>query len=45
MNSSGGRKGQTGLDPVTGEELEKNVARIFKFDPALLGKLKEILFK
>jgi tripartite-type tricarboxylate transporter receptor subunit TctC len=39
------KKAQMGLNPVTGEELEKTVAGIFKLDPTLLAKLKEILFK
>ncbi len=33
------------LDPVTGEELERTVNGMFKIDPAILGKLKGILFK
>lgn len=33
------------LDPVTGEELEKTIAGMFKIDPAILAKLKEILFR
>jgi hypothetical protein len=38
-------KGKLDLNPVTGEELEKAVAAIFKLDPSLLAKLKDILFK
>ncbi len=33
------------LDPVTGEELERTVTGMFKIDPAILGKLKGILFR
>ena len=38
-------KAKLDLNPVTGEELEKAVAGIFKTDPALTAKMKEILFK
>jgi hypothetical protein len=34
-----------GLNPFSGEELEKTVTGIFKLDPVLLAKMKEILFK
>lgn len=30
------------IDPMSGEEVEKTVARLFKLDPKLLAKLKEI---
>ena len=32
------------LDPVTGEELQAAVAELSKIDPALIGKLKKILY-
>ena len=32
------------VDPATGEEMEKMVADLFKLDPALLAKLKGILY-
>lgn len=38
-------KAKLGIDPVTGEELEKTVAGIFALDPGLVTKLKEILLK
>ena len=38
-------KAKLDLNPVTGEELEKAVAKIFKLDSAMLSKLNEILFK
>jgi tripartite-type tricarboxylate transporter receptor subunit TctC len=38
------QKAGLGLDPVTGEELEKMVGDLFTLDPALVGKLKEILY-
>ncbi len=38
-------KGKLGFDPVTGEELENTVTRIFKLNPTLLAKLKEIFFE
>jgi hypothetical protein len=33
------------LDPLTGVELEKTVGELFTLDPALLAKLKDILYK
>jgi tripartite-type tricarboxylate transporter receptor subunit TctC len=38
-------KMKLGLNPFGGEELEKTVTGIFKLDPALLAKMKDILFK
>jgi tripartite-type tricarboxylate transporter receptor subunit TctC len=38
-------KSKLDLNPVTGEELEKAVAAIFRLDPSLSAKLKDILFK
>lgn len=35
-------KAKLDIEPVTAEELEKSVAGLFKLDPALLAKLKEI---
>jgi tripartite-type tricarboxylate transporter receptor subunit TctC len=32
------------IDPMTGEELEKLIAELFTLDPALVGRLKEILY-
>ena len=37
-------KAKLTLDPVTGEELEKMVAELFTLDPALVAKLKAILY-
>ena len=37
-------KAKLTLDPVTGEELEKLAADLMTLDPALIGKLKEILY-
>lgn len=37
------KKTKVDVDPVSGEELEKTVAGIYKLDPALVTKLKEIL--
>lgn len=36
-------KSNLGLDPLTGEELESTVAGLFKLNPALVAKLKEVL--
>ncbi|MBI4527882.1 MAG: hypothetical protein HY695_29150 [Deltaproteobacteria bacterium] len=38
-------KSKLGLDPVSGAELEKTVAALFKLEPGLVLKLNEILFK
>jgi tripartite-type tricarboxylate transporter receptor subunit TctC len=37
------KKSRLDTDPLTGEEVEKIVAQLFKMDPALIGQLKEIL--
>ncbi|HEX2226338.1 MAG TPA: tripartite tricarboxylate transporter substrate-binding protein [Candidatus Binatia bacterium] len=37
-------KSKLNVDPVTVEEIEKDIQGLFKLDPALLGKLKEILY-
>lgn len=37
------RKAKLDVDPVTGEELEKTLRDLFKLNPSLLAKLKEIL--
>ena len=37
-------KAKLTLDPVTGEELEKMVGELFTLDPALVAKLKDILY-
>jgi hypothetical protein len=34
-----------GIDPVTAEELEKMVAEVFTLDPAMVAKLKDVLYK
>lgn len=36
-------RARLGLDPVTGEELERMVSELFTLDPALLARLKQIL--
>jgi tripartite-type tricarboxylate transporter receptor subunit TctC len=38
-------KAQLGIDPVSGDELEKAVAGTFKTDPASLARFKEVLLK
>jgi len=38
-------KAKLSLDPITGQEFEKTIARIFKLDSATIAKFKEILFK
>ena len=37
------KKSRLEIDPVSGEELERIVAGLFKLDPAVVSKLKEIL--
>ena len=37
------KKSKLGIDPLTGEELHRTVARLFKLDPGLVAKLKEVL--
>lgn len=37
------KKSQMDIDPVSGEEVEKTVARFFKLDLAVVAKLREIL--
>jgi tripartite-type tricarboxylate transporter receptor subunit TctC len=38
------KKADLNIDPVTGEEVEKVIAGLFKLDQALIAKLKEILY-
>jgi tripartite-type tricarboxylate transporter receptor subunit TctC len=37
------KKSKLGIDPMTGEELEKTIARLFKLSTAVVAKLKEVL--
>ncbi|HWO42980.1 MAG TPA: hypothetical protein VNO43_14365, partial [Candidatus Eisenbacteria bacterium] len=37
------KKSKLDIDPVSGEEMEKVVHGLYKIDPAVLGKLKEVL--
>jgi len=37
------QKAKLDLDPIDGAEIEKQVKELFKLDPALVGKMKEIL--
>lgn len=39
------KKSKLGIDPMTGEELHKTVARLFKLDSGLVAKLKDVLKK
>jgi len=39
------KKSKLGVDPVSSEELERMIAGLFKLDPALVVKLKDILYK
>ena len=37
------KKSKLDTDPITGEEVEKIIAALFKMDPGLVNQLKEIL--
>lgn len=37
------KKSRLGIDPLTGEELERTVARLFKLDPAVVSRLAQVL--
>ncbi len=39
------KKSNLDFDPLTGEEVERIVTGLFKLDPALVAKLKDILYK
>lgn len=39
------KKAQMTIDPSTSDEVEEVIDRLFKIDPAVLAKLKEIIFK
>lgn len=39
------RKSKLGVDPIAPEEIEKNIAGLFKLDSEMIAKLKEILYK
>lgn len=38
------KKSKLNVDPVAVEDLEKDIAGLFKLDQTLVGKLKEILY-
>lgn len=38
------KKSNLTVDPVTVDEVEKNIAALFKLDPSLIGKLKDIFY-
>ena len=38
------KKSELNVDPVSGEEVEKTIAGLFKLEPSLVSKLKEILY-
>lgn len=37
-------KSKLNVDPIPVVEIEKGIANLFKLDPALVGKLKEVLY-
>lgn len=37
------KKSRLGIDPMTGEELERTIGRLFKTAPGVVAKLKEVL--
>ena len=38
------KKSKLNVDPITPDEIEKDIAGLFKLDPALLKKLKDVLY-
>jgi tripartite-type tricarboxylate transporter receptor subunit TctC len=38
------KKARLNIDPVAPDEIEKDIAGLFKLDPALVSKLKEVLY-
>ena len=38
------KKARLNIDPIAPEEIEKDIAGLFKLDPALLTKLKDVLY-
>jgi tripartite-type tricarboxylate transporter receptor subunit TctC len=38
------KKSRLNIDPVAPDEIEKDIAGLFKLDPALVSKLKEVLY-
>jgi tripartite-type tricarboxylate transporter receptor subunit TctC len=38
------KKARLGVDPIEGNEVEKTIASLFKLDPGLVSKLKDILY-
>jgi hypothetical protein len=37
------KKSKLGVDPITGDDLEKTVGRLFKLAPGVVSKLKDVL--
>ena len=38
------KKSRLNIDPIPAEEIEKDIAGLFKLDPALVSKLKDVLY-
>jgi hypothetical protein len=38
------KKAKLGVDPIEGNEVEKTIGGLFKLDPGLVSKLKDILY-
>jgi tripartite-type tricarboxylate transporter receptor subunit TctC len=38
------KKSKLSVDPISPEEIEQNISGLFKLDPALLNKLKDVLY-
>jgi tripartite-type tricarboxylate transporter receptor subunit TctC len=38
------QKSRLNVDPIAAEDLEKDIAGLFKLDPALVTKLKDVLY-
>jgi hypothetical protein len=37
------KKSKLGIDPMTGDELDKTIGRLFKLSPDVVAKLKDVL--
>jgi tripartite-type tricarboxylate transporter receptor subunit TctC len=39
------QRSKLGVDPVSGEEVERTIAGLFKLDAGLIAKMKDVLYK
>jgi tripartite-type tricarboxylate transporter receptor subunit TctC len=38
------KKSRLNVDPIQADEIEKDISGLFKLDPALIAKLKDVLY-